>query len=154
MPWDPKLSETGNSYKNACIRGIQEFHHSPGDSSPAQIELFATTQSEIVSLFAAEHQADRSSDLDRMLVDAIVGKAPQMSCGIANQSANMVLDSRHGIRGDNYTGEVVWWICKAVNWLLKRCVFVAAAQLSQLIRIPICWILYCGCTCIGNLCEG
>ena len=49
----------GNSYQNACVRGIQEPHHTPGDSSPldriaAQLELLATTQSEIVSLLRSQ----------------------------------------------------------------------------------------------------
>ena len=52
----------GNSYQNACVRGIQEPHHTPGDSSPldriaAQLELLATTQSEIVSLLRSQQQA-------------------------------------------------------------------------------------------------
>ena len=45
----------GSSYENACVLGIQEPHHTPGEPSPldriaAQLELLATTQSEIVSL--------------------------------------------------------------------------------------------------------
>ena len=53
---------TGNSYQNACVRGIQEPHHTAGDSSPldriaAQLELRATTQSEIVSLLRSQQQA-------------------------------------------------------------------------------------------------
>ena len=52
----------GNSYPNACIRGFQEHHHTSGDSSPldriaAQLELLATTQSEIVSLLRSQQQA-------------------------------------------------------------------------------------------------
>ena len=52
----------GNSYQNACVRGIQEPHHTRGDSSPldriaAQLELLATTQSEIVSLLRSQQQA-------------------------------------------------------------------------------------------------
>ena len=44
----------GSSYEKACVRGIQEPHHTPGEPSPldriaAQLELLATTQSEIVS---------------------------------------------------------------------------------------------------------
>ena len=59
-----RLEEDGmcNSYQNACVRGIQEPHKTPGDSSPldriaAQLELFATTQSEIVSLLRSQQQA-------------------------------------------------------------------------------------------------
>ena len=49
----------GNSYQDACVRGIQEPHHTPGDSSPldriaAQLELLAPTQSEIVSLLRSQ----------------------------------------------------------------------------------------------------
>ena len=45
----------GSSHENACVRGIQEPHHTRGEPSPldriaAQLELLATTQSEIVSL--------------------------------------------------------------------------------------------------------
>ena len=52
----------GNSYQNACVRGIQEPHHTRGDSSPldriaAQLQLLATTQSEIVSLLRSQQQA-------------------------------------------------------------------------------------------------
>ena len=50
------------SYQNACVRGIQEPHHTLGDPSPldriaAQLELLATTQSEIVSLLRLQQQA-------------------------------------------------------------------------------------------------
>ena len=52
----------GNSYQNACVRGIQELHHTPGDPIPldriaAQLELLATTQSEIVALLRSQQQA-------------------------------------------------------------------------------------------------
>ena len=62
-----RLKEDGmgnscNSYQNACFRGIQEPHHILGDSSPldriaAQLELLATTQSEMVSLLRSQQQA-------------------------------------------------------------------------------------------------
>ena len=52
----------GNSYQNACVRGIRKPHHTPDDSGPldriaAQLELLATTQSEIVSLLRSQQQA-------------------------------------------------------------------------------------------------
>ena len=52
----------GSSYENACVRGIQEPHHTPGEPSPldriaAHLELLATTQSEIVSLLRLQQQA-------------------------------------------------------------------------------------------------
>ena len=52
----------GSSYENACVRGIQEPHHTPGEPSPldriaAQLELLATTESEIVSLLRLQQQA-------------------------------------------------------------------------------------------------
>ena len=52
----------GSSYENACVRRIQEPHHTPGEPSPldriaAQLELLATTQSEIVSLLRLQQQA-------------------------------------------------------------------------------------------------
>ena len=55
----------GNSYQN--VRRIQEPHHTPGDSSPldriaAQLELLATTQSEIVSLLRSQQQAPVGGD--------------------------------------------------------------------------------------------
>ena len=52
----------GSSHENACVRGIQEPHHTPDEPSPldriaAQLELLATTQSEIVSLLRLQQQA-------------------------------------------------------------------------------------------------
>ena len=52
----------GSSHENACVRGIQEPHHTRGEPSPldriaAQLELLATTQSEFVSLLRLQQQA-------------------------------------------------------------------------------------------------
>ena len=78
-----------------------------------------------------------------------MGNTQIISCEIANQPTNMVLDM-----GSEVTIIQEWWFDEYLNWLLKRCVFVVAARSCQLVTIPICGILYCGCKFIGNHCEG
>ena len=103
----------GNSYQNACVRGIQEPHHTPGDSSPldriaTQLELLATTQSEIVSLLRSQQapmgvvNPDRPEPRSGGVV--YCEYTPIISCEIANQPTNMVLDM-----GSEVTIIQEWW---------------------------------------------
>lgn len=81
-----------------------------------------------------------------MLVDAIIGKTPVISCCISGEDTNMVLDM-----GSEVTILQEWWfnehLMTSVNGLKDASVTAGSSQCS---RVPLYRVLHSRYKCVGH----